>query len=99
MAGKGPKLDKKTAHKLLDKLSSDDDFRAAFEASPHEALAQLGWEPEPAAQTGLVAGGGGACLAAGVTLAPKETIADDRDALVEALSLPFQFKPPAGLLK
>ena len=100
MASKGPKLDKKTAHKLLDKLSTDDVFRATFENSPQEALAELGWEADAdVEQTGLVAGGGSACLTSSVTLASKETIAADRDDLVSALSMPFQFRPPAGLLK
>ena len=99
MAGKGPKLDHKTAHKLLDKLSSDDDFRAQFESSPQTALAQLGWAPEATAERTDLAAGSSACLTSSVTLASKETIAADRDALVDSLSMPFQFKPPSGLLK
>ncbi len=99
MAGKGPKLDHKTAHKLLDKLSSDDDFRKQFESSPQTALAQLGWAPEATAEGTDLAAGSSACLAAPVTLASKESIAADRDALVESLSMPFQFRPPAALLK
>jgi putative modified peptide len=98
MAGKGPKLDHKTAHKLLDKLSNDDDVRTLFESSPLEALTQLGWQPEATAERTGLAAGTSACLASSVTLASKDAIAADRDALVDSLAMPFQFKPPAGLL-
>jgi putative modified peptide len=100
--GNGPKLDRKTVNSLLDKLSTDDDFRALFESDPESALAELGWQPssdDDAARTSLVAAGGGACLMkAGSSLASKEAIAADRAALADSLALPFQFKPPAGLL-
>lgn len=39
------KLSEKTVDTLLDKLSSDDEFRAKFQANPRMALAAVGHQP------------------------------------------------------
>jgi putative modified peptide len=101
--GKGPKLNKKVVDKLLDKLSSDDNFRTLFQKDPKAALTEAGWTPttDPAeAESELAAVSAGGCLTMtdGAELASKEDIAADREALADALSLPFGFRSPAGLL-
>ncbi|KFN49572.1 NHLP-related RiPP peptide [Arenimonas composti] len=63
--------------KLLDKLATDDDFRAAFQNDPRQALASLGYGP--AADAG-VQRGAWMCLAVS-QLASKDAIAASRDAL------------------
>ena len=46
------KFSSEVANKLLDKLSTDDDFRALFEADPRAAMSQLGHET-PEADHGI----------------------------------------------
>ena len=44
--GNGPApLDPKVAKKLLDLLSTDNDFRRLFKQDAHAALVQAGWKP------------------------------------------------------
>jgi putative modified peptide len=71
-------LSHKTVNTLLDKLSSDDDFRTLFQKSPREALAQCGHKA--AIQSNDLASGAWACCATN-QLASKEVIAKSRDAL------------------
>lgn len=81
------------ASRLLDLLSSDDDFRAHFERDPHSALAQIG-------HASMAEGPSSAdCLSlkAGQTLAPKETFARDRERLQAALQLPMTFSDSTAL--
>lgn len=72
------------ANKLLDLLSSDDDFRDLFKRDAHAALIQAGYVPpsgsDPATASAI---SGGDCLqlSAGDQLAPKEQIARDRSKL------------------
>ena len=87
---KGPRpapLHRDVADRLLDLLSSDDDFRALFQKDPHAALVQAGYEP--------VAGepSGGECmqLAPGATLASKAQIASDREKLQGLMVVPWSF--------
>lgn len=101
--GKGPKLHKKVVDTLLDKLSTDKDFRETFKRDPKAALTQAGWTPTtdpadaPDEQEALRVGG---CLTmtAGVELASMEDIARDRDTIASDLALPFTFQPPSKLL-
>ena len=47
--GNGPApLDPKVANKLLDLLSTDNDFRRLFKQDAHAALVQAGWKPAAA---------------------------------------------------
>ncbi len=62
---------------LLDKLASDDDFRALFSNDPEAALTQLGHKPPP---------GSCDCMTPG-KLADKQTIAASRDSMRELLIL------------
>lgn len=102
--GNGPAaLEPKVIQKLLDLLSSDDEFRSLFEQDPGAALAQAGHKPAMSAPmtTGLaVAPSAGACLqmGAGDSLASKESIESDRAKLELALSKPFTFTCPAALV-
>ena len=73
------KLEPEVVDKLLDKLSTDDDFRARFAKDHRAALKELGHVPAPnqVAQQ--------SCAEAG-QLADKRTIAASRDALRRAMN-------------
>jgi putative modified peptide len=68
----------KTINKLLDKLSTDDNFRALFQKSPREALASVGHKAS--LESNDSASGVWACCQTN-QLASKEAIAASRDAL------------------
>lgn len=70
------------ANRLLDLLSTDDDFRALFSRDAGAAIAQVGGDPA-----------GGECmqLASGQTLASKEQIAADRQKLMKVMNVPWSF--------
>ncbi|MBD8525779.1 NHLP-related RiPP peptide [Pseudomarimonas arenosa] len=70
-------LDDATAQKLLDKLSSDDDFRSLFVKDPAEALRSLG-------PTGAKFSAAATCMKV-AKLADKDAIASSRDALTKML--------------
>jgi putative modified peptide len=75
------KLSEDTVDTLLDKLSSDDDFRATFSKDPRAALASVGHKPS--ADTSVAEG---AWMCMGVSqLASKEAIKASRDALRQQL--------------
>ena len=61
------------ADKLLDKLSSDDKFRTAFDHNPRAALKQLGYET-PAADRDVRGADAALCLYSAKPLASKEII-------------------------
>jgi putative modified peptide len=87
-------MDSRVANRLLDLLSTDDDFRALFVAAPNAALAKAGYVlPEGVTDPSA---GPGACFVV-TSLASKESIARARAQLETELSMPFQFKPPAGM--
>lgn len=71
------KLSEDTVDTLLDKLSSDDDFRAQFQKNPRQALAAAGHAP---ARDATVTDGAWACMDV-KQLASKEAIRASRDAL------------------
>ena len=73
------------ADKLLDKLSTDDKFRAAFQKDPRSALQQLGYET-PKDEVGAEGSDPVLCLGDGLSLASKEDIAAARDRLRGQLS-------------
>ena len=80
-------LDPKVTKKLLDKLSTDNDFRRLFKKDAHAALAQVGYKADAGAS--LV----GDCLQLQATdrIAPKAKIARDRSKLESALHVPISF--------
>lgn len=79
------KLAAKTVDALLDKLSSDDDFRARFQQNPREATRSLGIDDEAIdtlPETPMR------------TLANKKLIAASRDVLRKQLAdAPYPFIP------
>jgi putative modified peptide len=84
------KISPKVVDTLLDKLSSDDDFRTRFQADPRAALASLGDEDARNAPPG--AKGPWACCAV-TKLASKEQIAASRDELAKQLTAESMFTP------
>ena len=72
------KISEEIADKLLDKLSSDDEFRAAFLRSPRIALAYLGHEA--AAKANMGDKGVWSCMQC-IELASPEAIKAGRDEL------------------
>lgn len=101
--GKGPApapLDPKVARKLLDLLSSDNDFRRLFKKDAHAALAKAGYKaPAGVAAQGVAATACGECMQLQPTdrIAPKAQIQRDRAKLEAAMNLPMRFIPPAEL--
>ncbi len=99
---KGPApapLKPQVAERLLDLLSSDDDFRALFKRDAHAALVQAGYEaPAGSDATQAAALSGGACmqLAASDQLASKERFAADRQKLLRSLTLVQIFERAAS---
>jgi len=84
------KISAKVVDALLDKLSTDDDFRAKFAADPRSVLASLGDEEAKSAAPG--ARGAWACLAV-TTLASKEQIAASREEISKQLGSEALFSP------
>jgi putative modified peptide len=72
------KLSEATVDTLLDKLSSDDDFRGLFQASPRRALASLGHDAAASAKENDV--GAWTCMTT-APLASKQEIAASRQLL------------------
>lgn len=66
-----------TADKLLDRLGSDDDFRALFQKDPRQALAAVGHAP---AADSSVEEGAWSCMSVS-SLASKEQIRASRDTM------------------
>lgn len=84
------------ADKLLDKLSTDDDFRSKFQADPRAAVESLGYVT-PEADRGIEGQDPCVCLTGmAKTLASKETIAKSREKLrAQLTAAPFHFQPDA----
>lgn len=96
---KGPPpapLHPNVARKLLDLLSSDDDFRDLFQRDAHAALVHAGYAA-PAGSQATALTSGGACMQLSATdrLASKEQIAQDRSKLEGSLALIQNFEPLA----
>lgn len=86
--GKGPApLDPKVAKKLLDKLSTDNEFRRLFKKDAGAALAQVGYRID----AGAASAGGCLQLTSTDRIAPKDKIVRDRAKLETALTKPFNF--------
>jgi putative modified peptide len=84
------KISPKVVDALLDKLSSDDDFRSRFQADPRAALASLG--DEDARQAAPGAPGAWSCCAV-TELASKESITSSREDLKKQLLNEVMFTP------
>lgn len=84
-AGRTPALDPKVADKLLDKLSTDNDFRRLFKSDPAAALAKVGHPKDAAALTG------GCCQLD--SIAPKAQIVKSRDELKTMLAAGLSMSP------
>ena len=81
--GPGPApLDPKVTKKLLDKLSTDNDFRRLFKQDAGAALAKVGYR----AEAGATSAGGCMQLKSGARIAPKAKIVRDRAKLEKALN-------------
>lgn len=101
--GNGPApMDPKIVSKLLDLLSTDDEFRQLFKQDAAAALAKIGYKPPQAAdlKVGLTASGSsGSCLqmAATDSLASKDQIIEQRAKLETALNAIHGFMCPSEL--
>lgn len=87
---KGPApapLDPKVAKKLLDKLSTDNDFRRLFKKDAHAALTSVGYKVAAGATSA------GACMQLQATdrIAPKDKIVRDRAKLEQAINSVVNF--------
>lgn len=107
--GPGPTeaLEPKVVKKLLDLLSTDNEFRRLFKKDAHAALVKAGWKRPKAsalkassAPAGLAALSGGACLqmASGARIAPKAKIVRERAKLEQSLNAVVNFFCPKELL-
>lgn len=87
-------------NKLLDLLSTDDDFRNLFQQDAHAALVQAGYaSPAGVTPAEASAASGGDCLQmkAGEQLASKAAIAQHRAKLEKSLSMIQGFSAPGEL--
>ncbi len=101
--GNGPApRDPKVIKTLLDRLTTDDDFRELFQKDASAALAEAGHRaPSDTLRTGLSAApSAGTCLQmqAGASLASKEDIAAQRAKLESTLAMIQGFMCPPELL-
>lgn len=102
--GKGPgpaPLDPKVVKKLLDLLSTDNEFRRLFKKDVHAALTKAGHKPiSPPSGKAMAAStirSPGSCLTVD-RIASKSAIMAARTQLEGELSIPLTFLSPAGLL-
>jgi putative modified peptide len=87
---KGPKpaaLDPNVTKKLLDKLSTDNEFRRLFKKDAHAALAKVGYKVE----AGATSAGGCMQLQSTDRIAPKEKIVRDRAKLEKTMNAVVNF--------
>jgi len=85
-AGRTPALDPKVADKLLDKLSTDNDFRRLFKKDPAAALVKAGHPKDAALATA------GCCQIQ--SIAPKAQIVKSRSELKAMLTASLSMTPP-----
>ena len=85
-AGRTPALDPKVADKLLDKLSTDNDFRRLFKSDPAAALVKVGHPKDAALATA------GCCQI--TSIAPKAQIVKSRNELKTMLTSALGQNPP-----
>ena len=95
--GNGPApLDPKVVKKLLDLLSTDNEFRRLFKKDAQAALLKAGFKSPVALKGAAAATSASACLqmTAGSRIATKSQITRDRQKLEQVLSVPFSFMCP-----
>jgi putative modified peptide len=85
-------LDPKVTKKLLDKLSTDNDFRRLFKQDAGAALAKVGYKVE----AGATSAGGCMQLKSGARIAPKAKIVRDRQKIETALNSVVNFDCAKG---
>lgn len=91
--GPGPApLDPKVTKKLLDKMSTDNDFRRLFKKDAGAALAKVGYKVEAEATSA----GGCMQLKSGARIAPKAKIVRDRAKLEKTLNSIVNFSAAGG---
>jgi len=78
-SGKAAPLDPKVAAKLLDKLSTDNEFRRLFKKDPAAALKKAGYTGLPLESSSL------SCMSV-QRIAPKQEIAAAREQILSYLS-------------
>ena len=81
-----PALDPKVADKLLDKLSTDNEFRRLFKKDPAAALVKVGHPKDSAGLTGKC------CQVQ--SIAPKAQIMQSRNELKSMLTATLGMTPP-----
>jgi putative modified peptide len=95
--GKGPRaMDPKVVKRLLDKLTTDDAFRAHFQRDAQSALESIGYVA-PAEDAEEASAGTCLQLQAGSTLASPEDIASARPKLESSLAAIHGFMAPNEL--
>lgn len=88
-----PPLDARAADKLLDLLSTDNEFRRLFKKDPWKALAQIGYQAPPSMHgLGQTQRTADCCTAS--SIAPKAEIAAARDRLHQMLTSATVFTTP-----
>lgn len=81
-------LHPRVAKRLLDLLSTDDDFRDLFQRDAHAALVHAGYEaPAGAESTPEISGGACMQLSGSEQLASKDEISRDRAKLESSLAM------------
>lgn len=96
-------LDPKVIKKLLDLLSTDNEFRRLFKKDAGAALAKAGYKPPPVAtgsRTLMAAAEAGSCLqmSATASIAPKSKIVRERAKLEKCLNAIQHFVCPVELM-
>ena len=84
-------LEPKVAKKLLDLLSTDNEFRRLFKKDVPAALAQAGWKAPAGENAASQSASQCMQMLATDSIAPKQNIIRDRAKLEELLTLPFRF--------
>jgi putative modified peptide len=104
--GPGPApLDPKVVKKLLDLLSTDNEFRRLFKKDAQAALVQAGYKPpkgppfQPPGPPPVIPPVAGSCMQLRATdrIAPKAKIIRERAKLERSLNAVQQFEPLAGM--
>lgn len=104
--GPGPApLDPKVVKKLLDLLSTDNEFRRLFKKDAQAALVQAGYKPpkgppfQPPGPPSVIPPVAGSCMQLRATdrIAPKAKIIRERAKLERSLNAVQHFEPLAGM--
>lgn len=94
--GKGHEIDPKVVKRLLDGLTTDDDFRARFEADAQSTLESIGYVPPT--EAGVMSAGSCLQMQSGSSLASADQIASARESLETSLRGIQNFTAPADMI-